>query len=92
MLTIKLIEAAKPKEKSYRLSDSGGLFLFISKGGGKIWRFRYRKDGKEQTYVIGSYPEISLIEAVSFTPLQNQLSLLVGHSKQRKKHHKKKAS
>lgn len=63
MLTIKQIEAAKPKEKSYRLSDSGGLFLFISKGGGKIWRFRYRKDGKEQTHVIGSYPEISLIEA-----------------------------
>ncbi|OBU11681.1 tyrosine-type recombinase/integrase [Morganella psychrotolerans] len=63
MLTIKQIEAAKPKEKSYRLSDSGGLFLFISKGGGKIWRFRYRKDGKEQTHVIGAYPEISLIEA-----------------------------
>lgn len=63
MLTIKQIEAAKPKEKSYRLSDSGGLFLFISKGGGKIWRFRYRKDGKEQTHVIGTYPEISLIEA-----------------------------
>ena len=63
MLTIKQIEAAKPKEKSYRLSDSGGLFLFISKGGGKIWRFRYRRDGKEQTHVIGAYPEISLIEA-----------------------------
>lgn len=63
MLTIKQIEAAKPKDKSYRLADSGGLFLFISKGGGKIWRFRYRKNGKEQTYVIGAYPDISLIDA-----------------------------
>ncbi|MEQ4671237.1 tyrosine-type recombinase/integrase [Providencia manganoxydans] len=63
MLTIKQIEAAKPKDKSYRLADSGGLFLFISKGGGKIWRFRYRKNGKEQTYVIGAYPDISLLDA-----------------------------
>lgn len=63
MLTIKQIESAKPKDKSYRLADSGGLFLFVSKGGGKIWRFRYRKESKEQTYVIGPYPEISLLEA-----------------------------
>ncbi|ENE9976235.1 DUF4102 domain-containing protein, partial [Salmonella enterica subsp. enterica serovar Jerusalem] len=28
MLTVKQIDAAKPAEKSYRLADSGGLFLF----------------------------------------------------------------
>ncbi|EOF5337179.1 TPA: DUF4102 domain-containing protein, partial [Salmonella enterica] len=27
MLTVKQIDAAKPAEKSYRLADSGGLFL-----------------------------------------------------------------
>ncbi len=63
MLTIKQIESAKPKDKAYRLADGGGLFIFISKTGRKIWRFRYRKDGKEQTYVIGAYPEVSLITA-----------------------------
>ncbi|MDX7989336.1 DUF4102 domain-containing protein [Xenorhabdus sp. 12] len=63
MLTIKQIESAKPKDKAYRLADGGGLFLFISKTGSKIWRFRYRKDGKEQTHVIGTYPEVPLVTA-----------------------------
>ncbi|WP_338066807.1 Arm DNA-binding domain-containing protein [Xenorhabdus mauleonii] len=32
----------------------------MSKIGNKIWRFRYRKDEKEQTHVIGPYPGVSL--------------------------------
>lgn len=63
MLTVKQIEAAKPREKSYRLADSAGLFLFVPPTGKKVWRMRYRFDGKEKTLVIGPYPEISLTEA-----------------------------
>ncbi len=63
MLTVKQIEAAKPAEKSYRLADSGGLFLFVPPSGKKVWRMRYRFDGKEKTLVIGPYPEINLTEA-----------------------------
>ena len=63
MLTVKQIDAAKPKEKSYRLADSGGLFLFIPPTGKKVWRMRYRFEGKEKTLVIGPYPEIGLTEA-----------------------------
>ena len=63
MLTVKQIEAAKPKEKSYRLADAGGLFLFIPPTGKKVWRMRYRFEGKEKTLVIGPHPEISLTEA-----------------------------
>lgn len=63
MLTVKQIEAAKPSEKSYRMADSGGLFLFVPPTGKKVWRMRYRFDGKEKTLVIGPYPEVSLIEA-----------------------------
>ncbi|WP_182059135.1 tyrosine-type recombinase/integrase [Pantoea sp. ME81] len=63
MLTVKQIEAAKPKEKSYRLADAGGLFLFIPPTAKKVWRMRYRFEGKEKTLVIGPYPEISLTEA-----------------------------
>jgi len=63
MLTVKQIEAAKPSEKSYRLADSGGLFLFVPPTGKKVWRMRYRFDGKEKTLVIGPYHEISLTEA-----------------------------
>ena len=63
MLTVKQIDAAKPAEKSYRLADSGGLFLFVPPTGKKVWRMRYRFEGKEKTLVIGPYPEISLTEA-----------------------------
>jgi len=63
MLTVKQIDAAKPAEKSYRLADAGGLFLFVPPTGKKVWRMRYRFEGKEKTLVIGPYPEISLTEA-----------------------------
>ncbi|ELY5802098.1 tyrosine-type recombinase/integrase [Cronobacter sakazakii] len=63
MLTVKQIDAAKPADKPYRLADAGGLFLFVPPSGKKVWRLRYRFDGKEKTLVIGPYPEISLTEA-----------------------------
>lgn len=63
MLTVKQIEATKPTDKSYRLADSGGLFLFVPPSGKKVWRMRYRFGGKEKTLVIGPYPEIPLTEA-----------------------------
>lgn len=63
MLTVKQIDAAKPAEKPYRLADAGGLFLFVPPSGKKVWRMRYRFEGKEKTLVIGPYPEISLTEA-----------------------------
>ncbi|WP_387467488.1 tyrosine-type recombinase/integrase [Photorhabdus sp. RM323S] len=63
MLTVKQISAAKPKDKAYRMADAGGLFIFIPPTGKKIWRMRYRFDGKEKTLVIGPYPEISITEA-----------------------------
>lgn len=63
MLTVKQIDAAKPQEKAYRLADSGGLFLFVPTTGKKVWRLRYRFNGKEQTLVIGPYPQVSLTEA-----------------------------
>ncbi|ELY6363651.1 tyrosine-type recombinase/integrase [Cronobacter sakazakii] len=63
MLTVKQIDAAKPADKPYRLADAGGLFLFVPPSGKKVWRLRYRFEGKEKTLVIGPYPEISLTEA-----------------------------
>jgi integrase len=57
------IRNAKPKEKFYKLSDSDGLYLHVTEKGGKLWRFRYRFEGKEKLLALGSYPEISLLEA-----------------------------
>lgn len=57
------IRNAKPREKPYKLADGGGLFLQIYPGGGKLWRQKYRVDGREKKLCIGSYPEIGLAEA-----------------------------
>ncbi|MBS1040986.1 integrase arm-type DNA-binding domain-containing protein [Gluconobacter cerinus] len=65
MLTDSQVRAAKPKEKSYKLSDGKGLYLQVTPAGGKHWRWRYEIDGKEKTYTIGSYPEVRLPDARS---------------------------
>lgn len=57
------IRTAKPGAKPYKLSDGGGLFLLIQPLGSKLWRWKFRLDGKENQFAIGLYPEISLAEA-----------------------------
>ena len=61
-LTIVAINHAKPKDKTYRLYDEKGLYLEVTKAGGKLWRLKYRFGGKEKRLAIGPYPEISLKE------------------------------
>lgn len=54
---------AKPKPKAYKLSDGEGLYLYVSPSGGKLWRMKYRFDGKEKVLSFGPYPARSLAEA-----------------------------
>lgn len=63
MLTDVKIRTAKPAQKAYRLTDAGGLFLWVTPAGGKIWRLRYELNGKEKLLTLGPYPSISLIDA-----------------------------
>ena len=56
-------KTAKPKEKAYKLSDGGGLYLEVMPHGSKLWRLKYRYLGKENRISLGSYPEVSLKEA-----------------------------
>ena len=37
------VKTAKPKDKAYKLSDAGGLHLFVTAAGGKLWRLKYAK-------------------------------------------------
>lgn len=62
-LTDTAIRQAKPADKPRRLADSGGLYLEISPAGGKLWRWKYRIDGKEKRLAIGAYPAVSLKDA-----------------------------
>lgn len=57
------IRTAKPAANRYKLGDGGGLFLSVEKTGSKLWRWKFRLDGKENLFAIGSYPEVSLAEA-----------------------------
>jgi integrase len=63
MLTDTTIRAAKARAKSYKLADSGRLYLFVTPAGGKLWRWGYRFDGKQKGMAFGSYPAVSLIDA-----------------------------
>lgn len=62
-LTATKIQNAKPKVKDYKLSDGQGLYLLIKPSGGKLWRFKYRFEGKEKVMALGKYPEVSLVES-----------------------------
>ncbi len=62
-LTDMKVLKAKSQGKQVTLFDGGGLFLLVTPSGGKLWRFKYRFDGKEKLLALGPYPEISLAEA-----------------------------
>ncbi len=63
MLSDVKIRQAKAEERTYKLTDSHGLFLEVRPNGTKHWRYRYRIAGKENLFAIGPYPQISLGEA-----------------------------
>lgn len=65
MLTVKQVEALKPQEKSYRVSDGSGLSLFIevAPSGSKLWRLRYRWQAKQRVLALGHFPDVSIAEA-----------------------------
>ena len=64
-LTDTQIKQAKPKDRPYKLTDGGGLYLEIKPNGGRFWRYRYRILGKENVFALGTYPDTSLAGARS---------------------------
>jgi integrase len=59
-LTDVAVKKAQAKAKAFKLFDTAGLFLLVSPAGGKLWRFKYRVDGREKLLALGAYPEVSL--------------------------------
>ncbi len=47
----------------YKMADEKGLFLLVAPTGGKLWRMKYRVDGKEKLLSFGGYPDVPLIRA-----------------------------
>jgi integrase len=57
------VRNAKPDVKPRKLFDGRGLFLLLTPGGGKWWRFKYRFGAKAKTLSLGVYPDVGLKEA-----------------------------
>lgn len=64
-LTIRQIDTEKPKDKAFKLSDGGGLYLLVNPNGARYWRLKYRYSGKEKLLAIGVYPDVTLAQARS---------------------------
>lgn len=58
--TLRRLKSGNEKQK---LSDGGGLQLWVLPGGAKTWRYAYRFNGKQKDVVLGQYPAVSLSEA-----------------------------
>lgn len=62
-LNARQVDAAKPREKAYKLADGVGLYLEVVPSGSRYWRMKYRFNGKEKRMAFGVYPAVSLAQA-----------------------------
>jgi integrase len=62
-LTEARVRSAKSLEKPYKMSDRAGLYCLVSPAGSKLWRLKFRFDGKEKLLSLGEYPRISIADA-----------------------------
>lgn len=66
------VKNAKPKEKAYKLADSGGMHLEITPSGSKLWRMKFvQAPGKESRLSFGACPEVSLTQARGGATIQS---------------------
>jgi integrase len=75
-LTDTALRNAKGKDKPYKLSDGGGLYLLVNKDAVKLWRLDYRFEGKRLTLALGKYPDVSLSVARAKRAEANELLAL----------------
>jgi integrase len=62
-LTDKAVQAARPESRPYKVAAGGGLYLLITPAGSKLWRWKYRSEGREKLMSFGAYPDVSLAQA-----------------------------
>jgi integrase len=62
-LTHTALQALKPKDKSYAVTDRDGLYIDVLPTGSMVWRYKYYFAGKREKLTIGRYPAIGLAKA-----------------------------
>ncbi|MFT3792048.1 MAG: integrase arm-type DNA-binding domain-containing protein [Rudaea sp.] len=63
MLTDAKLRVMKPRRVLYRVADANGLCIEVPTSGARLWRFRYRFNGKASMLSLGEYPAVSLVDA-----------------------------
>jgi Arm DNA-binding domain len=63
MLTITAVQAAKARDRAYKLADGNGLYLLIETNDSKLWRLRYFFDSKEKMLSLGALPDVTIAQA-----------------------------
>ena len=57
------IKNLKPRDKAYKKADERGLYLLVTPNGSKLWKYKYRYEGKEKKLSFGAYLDVSLKKA-----------------------------
>lgn len=63
LLTNAKIKNLKPKDKAYKVTDGGGLYVFVAKSGSRSFRYDAKLNGRRITVTLGKYPATTLAEA-----------------------------
>ena len=58
------LQALQPKPRPYRMSFGDGLYVEVRPQGSKLWRMAYRYQGRQKTYAIGVFPEVTSRKAI----------------------------
>lgn len=69
------IKKSRPAAKPYKRFDGGGLYLLITPSGSKLWRLKYRVNGREKLLSYGSYPLVPLKDARTWRDQAKRLLL-----------------
>lgn len=62
-LTDTFLRNIKAQDTDKKYFDGEGLYLLVKSNGSKLWRIKFRYNGKEKSLALGAYPTISLLEA-----------------------------
>lgn len=54
-LTDATLQALKPRDKPYKVTDGEGMYVVVSPSGTKAFRYDYRLNGNRETLTIGRY-------------------------------------
>lgn len=54
-LTDLKIRPSKPRDEAYSVADGGGMYLWVTPAGGKLFRWSYRFEGKRKLMALGTH-------------------------------------